>query len=673
MALALLLVVAMISSTFGAFVFAAGTAQFTVTSPSGNPGAEVTVQINLTNNFSPTLGALTYQLVYDPAVLSVVSRVKGDAYSPFVSPSLNSAYATGLGALRAVRASSASVDGVTVTPTTNAQLLTIVFKIADAAPVGSTALTLQVSAIRDVNSSTSKVLNTDYTVSSGSITVNDATPVEPALTLTKANESQFLVSVAGCVPTNSYQIWAYEAITSDIFGGERNNNWVLKEAYTLGSSLTLVSGQTRSKLITAFNSVDSNYTIAVRVKNNSGAFVQQLKDTFNDTTIGNLKISKVLVDGKISFDTTEVKEIKTTGSSVVFTIVANLPTTYTASTSPSTPISGTGNVFTWDTSALEPGRYDVKLGAGSDTRIIPIQLFKASSAATFGSISGVAISAPTTVDNKLKYTISPAFGVTTGKDFQYNIGEQWRAPFFRSVKADATTMSSVDNTTLATNDYGVFSVTSLVKKANGDTDDGITKTIINKRPGADTNFTLNVSGTGAELTPITFSATNPINMPGVQYSFWRRDAKGWILVKDYSIDTAWTWTPSRIGAYTVQIRAKGENAKSYEVLKATDVEVTKSLESLANVTDVTTNSLIGALARTPIMITASATSSDPDLMYKYMIYNSFIYSVETTYSIDPSYLWVPGKAGNYKVIVLVKNSKSFGKYDFSKSFDVTVG
>ncbi len=49
-----------------------------------------------------------------------------------------------------------------------------------------------------------------------------------------------------------------------------------------------------------------------------------------------------------------------------------------------------------------------------------------------------------------------------------------------------------------------------------------------------------------------------------------------------------------------------------------------------------------------------------------------IFIVETPYEVSPNYLWVPGKAGSYKISVLVKNSKSFGKYDFMKSFTVNV-
>ncbi len=193
LALILILVTTLICSAFSSFVFSIGTGAFTVTSTSGDPGTEVTVQVNLSNNFNPTLGALTYQLVYDPTILEVpidpittkAKITKGSAYSSFVSPTINAFYTTGLNGKKAVRASAASVDGVTVTPTTDAQLLTIVFKILTTAPGGPTPLTLQVTAIKDTVSTTQLVLNTDYTISSGSVTVNSTvtpTPVPPTPT-----------------------------------------------------------------------------------------------------------------------------------------------------------------------------------------------------------------------------------------------------------------------------------------------------------------------------------------------------------------------------------------------------------------------------------------------------------------------------------------------------------
>ena len=180
-------------------------------------------------------------------------------------------------------------------------------------------------------------------------------------------------------------------------------------------------------------------------------------------------------------------------------------------------------------------------------------------------------------------------------------------------------------------------------------------------------------------TAVTFTATASIVNIGdtaVQYSFWRYDAKGWVLVKDWSLDSTLKWTPARVGAYSIQVRAKGVNAGSYEAMSSVEIVVTDIVDKVAQVTNIFINEgdLANAQARTPILIKASALGADKDeLLYKFYVTDSAMGArTLQQYSANSNCVWVPRKAGTYTISVLVKNETSFGKYDMIKAFDVEV-
>lgn len=185
-------------------------------------------------------------------------------------------------------------------------------------------------------------------------------------------------------------------------------------------------------------------------------------------------------------------------------------------------------------------------------------------------------------------------------------------------------------------------------------------------------------------TKVTFTADadilNITDGEAVQYSFWRQDAKGLVLVKDWSASNTLTWTPARVGDYTIQVRAKGATAGSFEALGGLDATVSDpaGLEKKANVVDLTINTAYlnsYAEARRPNRIEASvdANASDKDLLYKFTVQNDATgLSTIQDYSANQHCVWMPRKPGKYTVSVLVKSSASFGKHDQLKSFEITV-
>ena len=269
---------------------------------------------------------------------------------------------------------------------------------------------------------------------------------------------------------------------------------------------------------------------------------------------------------------------------------------------------------------------------------------------------------------------------------RYTVREPGRAAIFTSGES-----ATAGTTTYAMEQYGIYLVTALVNRpgmaiSTNSYDDGIAKQVSIKRSAGVSSMTLdanvNLNNAVNKGTAIEFEANASIAGIGstpVEYSFWRNDARGYILVKDWSADNTLDWTPARVGIYTIEARAKGEDAGSYEVVEKVRVIVTDSQDEIAQGVIITINEAelnANAKVREPIVIKAYATSSNgEDLLYRFNIGDEFEgLSTQTiqNYSANQECIWTPRKAGTYRVIVQVKNRVSYGQADESQSFYITV-
>lgn len=243
-----------------------------------------------------------------------------------------------------------------------------------------------------------------------------------------------------------------------------------------------------------------------------------------------------------------------------------------------------------------------------------------------------------------------------------------RAPIKTSATFVASGVGKIsDASSLLATAYGTYSLVAVIKNSDGVVEDGYVTSITNKRPGVgDSSVLFNSPPTSiikGTQTVISATATIPGVLSGIKYSFWRRDARGWVMVQDYSPVNTFSWTPARVGDYTIEVRAQGPGAMSYEAKNSIEVAVTLAGESKASVTNVTI-STIGTSARRPVTITATASPDSEKLMYKFIISANNYFYKETSYSLSPTLTFITGKAGTYKVQVLVKNDVSYGKYDY---------
>jgi len=514
------------------------------------------------------------------------------------------------------------------------------------------------------------------------------------------DDGEFVVNISGWREDYQYQIWSYQVVTSDdiLDTGEdvKANQWILSQAYTLGSLGTPHGDGSIDFTIAYFTSPTANYLIAVRVVDEDGNFVQEIRDAYTPEDVGEPVITKVLVDGKVTTGY-ELREI--TGAAVNIKVIGNdvAGMTYSAQVTAgksSTTIDAdqnANNEFNWTLAeTLEPGIYIVEVKAEANgnekTYEIRFELYKTDDQTDYGYIDNLDFAYSNgSVDFDMTYGTESERNDYGNGSFSYRLREPGRKPFYRSVEFtgnDTVTSYALSKPGIYEVDGYVTRIGYIGTEANGAYDDGIIRNFTIPRTGvAPKDIKLNLTANHSlpdipKGTAVTFTATSE-GLPDVQYSFWRYDAAGYVLVKDWSISNELKWTPARVGTYTLQVRAKGSGAGSYEIAKSIEVNVTDTSESKANVTNITLNVSelqANARPRKPIMLKANATATNgDDLLYKFYVYDKDLRTQQLKgYTVDQYCVWTPRKPGVYTISVLVKNQVSFGKYDAIESFEITV-
>jgi len=531
--------------------------------------------------------------------------------------------------------------------------------------------------------------------------------VKTSMSVRLADDDKIAVDIEGYSDAYHYQIWTYRLVTSDLElnDGENvtANQWALSMPYTAGSEGS-ASGNTLTFLIDNYESPNGNYSIVLKIADEEQRYLYELADSYTSEDIGEAKITKIYVDGEYVKGSAQddndpytdirlVKDIADGSTSIK--VIGNLPgLTCTAKVVETAEdlTAVNGNEFNWDISSLEPRTYTVKVTAenetSSDTRTLRFTLFTLEET-EYAEIDELEVTGGGVISN-LYNILTTNIGINPTSNklgyFFYRIGEPGRKAQIKSGKSynDAGLTQAMDA-------YGYYQLTGLVNRDSGlinpnGWDDGIIKFFSIKRSAAPSSVTVEVNGNGGNSftlnkgTPITVEANANIAGIGseaVQYSFWRYDAKGYVLVKDWSSDNFLTWTPGKVGDYNIQVRAKGELAKSYEVAKSVAVSIVDPIDSKANGVTITVNEAelnANAKAHVPIMIKASASNAaNESLLYKFYIHDEFMLTQQLrNYSPSGDVLWTPRKAGTYEIMVLVKNQVSYGKYDAIKRVTVTV-
>ena len=223
--------------------------------------------------------------------------------------------------------------------------------------------------------------------------------------------------------------------------------------------------------------------------------------------------------------------------------------------------------------------------------------------------------------------------------------------------------------------YGIYNVFAEAKDMEGKTEDIIVKRIEYKRPGGAwaLSLTLNDEAVGAgveaavgETYTINASAAFSGVLDGeVKYAFLKEDAQGSTLVKNWSTDGTFEFTPVVAGMYGFTMMAKGGNAGS--------AEISKTITFVVNPADLSAGSVAvsasGNKAKAPVTLaaTTSGVANTDGVLYRFDVYNEKTGAVMiAAYSPEATCTWIPARAGTYEIRVKVINQNSFGMYDAHK-------
>jgi len=235
--------------------------------------------------------------------------------------------------------------------------------------------------------------------------------------------------------------------------------------------------------------------------------------------------------------------------------------------------------------------------------------------------------------------------------------------------------------------HGIYQTTATVSRGgingiNGADDkvimyyDGYAREATLTQTASQTSVTLPIPPS-TNYTSITIGATGSITGAenDLLYAFYREDASGWVLIRDYSTDTSFTWTPTKAGTYNIQARIKEyneQNKGSYEktasVIYTVDSVSLEEEKLSVNIWDYETSTQVTSLvAGKPYKLEAYYNGTE-EILYMFTLWSKDLGTIYLNkYSISPYLMFIPAKADSYKITARAISLNSFGYKDISHS------
>ncbi|ERI94322.1 N-acetylmuramoyl-L-alanine amidase [Clostridiales bacterium oral taxon 876 str. F0540] len=153
---------------------------------------------------------------------------------------------------------------------------------------------------------------------------------------------------------------------------------------------------------------------------------------------------------------------------------------------------------------------------------------------------------------------------------------------------------------------------------------------------------------------------------GLLYRFLICDwSVGWKTVQDYSQSNIYNWTPEKPGDYRILVQMKDKNSKNdYDDL----VYVDKSITTTSNITSLTVDENVNVSRTTTIKADGTAPNG---VLFRFWIGNldTGEWNIIQNYSSNNVVNWTPNKAGNFRILVQVKDKNSIHDYEQIKYED----
>jgi len=530
----------------------------------------------------------------------------------------------------------------------------------------------------------------------------DASEPKPAVTLAY-NSGKMTATVSGYGETHSYQYWKYTKVET-VNEGETPRDLFVWQIISGGTFADNTYDTTNNYASLEFDVGDEDlfegcYQVLVRVAEQSisgFSIVDELYCRVTPTSTGQAVLDNdIYVNGVSSAQNMYV--VDGTEVSILFTGY-NASKYYLYLSDKAEPVAdsgASGNTIVWDISDTPEGMYQLRLVAegnsgGSAEKKLQVYVYKVYEIQTNPIIKSLSMD---TAEDTVTFTVNAEFangGSVEGAGLYYKLSINSKI-YYPDTNSDGVFTLSISEDL---GGYGIYPVYAYVSRTNAQkADDSFLEYFNHRRTGTSThsveskladgeyNGSYSNSYTTAQLDSggITIKTDASLALDTgsdekLLYSYYRYDATGYVLVRDWSEDPLLTWNPARGGTYQIISRVKGSLlAGSYEMEVSRQFVITGGASVLdaqklevASLTYERTPHTGDYEVRKPYVFQAMYDNHNEEVLYKFMVWDAGLKNVIAQhYSPTGSFVFISNKPVVYKITVEVIANGNFGYKDVS--------
>ena len=513
------------------------------------------------------------------------------------------------------------------------------------------------------------------------------------VTYDSVTESITVTTTGSGLENYQYQFWIKTKVPTDNNNGNLVVNqyiWQVAQGFTSSEEADIVLTDDKKD-----NS--EKYNIIVRVKKTiGGAIVDELFTSFSAQDIGKPVITGISINGNTVF---EDSVIVYRNSAVNIVTTANIDgLNYKLYLGNSETPAYNGKQIT--ASLISAGEHKMKMvaddGAGKfavkEFTVYVMDVYQADSIPVITSLQGIQNGSIATFFMQLKYADGASVSIDHFNNFNFMLKSGTIGASAKNPQKIGDYLQVEFDVNYGSGKYGIYqTIATVSRKAITGTDDKV----IQYYKGFSREATLTLTGSqdsailpqeGFDYTSITITAESGkikaskeeneqkyVNETNLRYSFYREDASGWVLIKDYgntSDDNSFVWTPTKAGIYNIQTRVKDINSGSYEATATKTFTITStSLQGDLSIIvyDYETGLVAEDIyAGKPYKLYANYTGSE-DVLYMFTMKTENLGLVYLNKFNPSAYLmFVPSKVDDFVITARVISKNSFGYKDKSK-------